>query len=225
MAIHESDLIRRLRTEEATFTERKSASDTQDWVKTVVAFANSLRPDQNGVLYLGVTNKGEIQDHNTDLDSLQKKFVEKTKVIFPQCPYFEATVVSHEGKECLAITVPGGTQKPYFAGPPYFRVASTSAKATPAQFEQLLAARSDKAYELQQWVGKRITLKNLVRESGIAYHINEQTLEASLEACNQFYVTVSLGNMKRSCPLTRIDIAYDHEKDRLQIERQANERW
>ncbi len=199
-------------------------SDTQDLAKTVVAFANTLRPDQAGVIYVGAADNGDIEDHASDLDSLQKKFIEKTKNIYPQCPYFEVQEVREGEKACLAFVIPGGPDKPYFAGPPYFRRGSTSAKATYQEFQALLATQSGKAYEIQKWIGKSITLKNLIRESGIAYHINPQTLEASVDACNQFYVTVSFGNRKESYPLSKIEIAYDHPRDRLQIEREAYER-
>lgn len=89
MRTDESSLLRLLHSAETTFVERKSAADTQDWVKSVVAFANTLRPEDFGVLFLGVTNKGEIQGQKDDLDSLQKKFVEKTRIIYPECPYYE----------------------------------------------------------------------------------------------------------------------------------------
>ncbi len=222
--MNESDLIRKLHSTERTFVERKRVSDTQDIAKTVVAFANTLRSDQEGVIFLGASDNGLIENHSSDLDKLQKTFVDKTKSIYPECPYFEAHEVREDGKACLAVIVPGGSNKPYFAAPPYFRRASTSVKASYEEFQCLLATRSDKAYELLQWIGKPITLKNLVREAGIAYHINPQTVEATIDACNQFYVTISLGNRKHSFPLSKIDLTFDHQQNRLQIEREANER-
>src|SRR5277367_5030243 len=118
MPMNEDDLGRRLHSTETTFVERKRVSDTQDIAKTVVAFANTLRPDQEGGIFVGATDEGLLEDHNADLDKLQKTFVEKTRNIYPQCPYFEAHEVREGEKACLAIVVPGGPDKPYFAGPP-----------------------------------------------------------------------------------------------------------
>ncbi|MFZ0663370.1 MAG: ATP-binding protein [Acidobacteriaceae bacterium] len=218
MPYNEADLLRLLSSCETTFVERKSMGDAQDWVKTVVAFANTLIPEQEGILFLGVTDKGDIQNHNTDLDSLQKKFVEKTRVIYPECPYYRTQELGKDGRSCLAIVIPGGTRKPYFAGPPYFRVASTAHAATPEQFEQLLATRSDKAYFLHQWIDRAITIRIFSRIEGVAYRMDKHEGDAKLLACNGFYVTVSLNNGKWSYPLTRVNIAFDHRKDRLEIE-------
>jgi predicted HTH transcriptional regulator len=60
MALDEAALLRHLRSTETTFVERKRVSDTQDFAKTVVAFANTLRPDEEGVLLIGATDQGEI---------------------------------------------------------------------------------------------------------------------------------------------------------------------
>jgi len=217
----EIDLLRLLHSTETTFVERKSFSDTQDWVKTVVAFANSLRPDQEGVLFLGVTDKGEIQDHNTDLDSLQKKFSEKMKIIYPEGVYYDATEVSDGPRKCLAIVVPGGAQKPYFAGPPYLRVASTSVKPSPDQYERLLATRSDKAYKLQEWIGQAVTLKTSKRLNGVAFQIDTYESEAEVIDCNQFYLTVKYNNQKQSFSLGKLSISYNHQRDHLLVEVQT----
>lgn len=221
MQTDEPSLLRTLRSSETTFVERKSAADTQDWVKSVVAFANTLRPEQNGVLFLGVNNKGEIQAHKDDLDSLQRKFAEKTRIIYPECPYYETYEVKDDEKRCLAIVVPGGSRKPYFAGPPYVRVASTSERPSPEQFERLLATRSDKAYQLQQWIDRLITLRFFSRRQGMGYQLDQSTHDAKILDCNQFYVTVNFNNRKWSYPLSRVEIAYDHVRDRLELETSA----
>ena len=218
--MNEDDLRRRLHSTETTFVERKRVSDTQDIAKTVVAFANTLRPDQEGVIFIGATNDGFIEDHNADLDKLQKTFVEKTKNIYPECPYFEAHEVKEDRRACLAVVVPGGSNKPYFGGPPYFRRASTSVKASYEEFRGLLATRSGKAYELQQWIGKQVTLKNFVRRPSVAYQVDVQVLQAEVVDCNQFYLTVFLNNRKWSYSLASLEISYDHVQNRLQIERE-----
>jgi len=221
MQTDEASLLRLLHSSETTFVERKSAADTQDWVKSMVAFANTLRPNQFGVLFLGVTNKGEIQGHKDDLDSLQRKFVEKTRIIYPECPHYETYEIQEDTRSCLAIVIPGGTLKPYFAGPPYLRIASTSERPTTEQYERLLATRNDKAYLLQAWIGRLITLRFFSRRQGMGYQLDQSTNDANVIDCNQFYVTVQFNNRKWSYPLSRVEIAYDHVRDRLELETTA----
>ncbi len=84
----------------------------------------------------------------------------------------------------------------------------------------MLAGRSGKGYELQQWIGKQVTLKEFVRRPSVAYQVDVQTLQAEVLECNQFYLTVFLNNRKCSYPLTSLEISYDHVQNRLQIERE-----
>lgn len=114
--------------------------------------------------------------------------------------------------------VPGGPLKPYFAGPPYLRVASISERPSLEQFERLLSTRSDKAYLLQKWIKRQITLRFFSRRQGMGYQLDQSTHEAKVLECNQFYVTVEFNNRRWSYPLSRVEIAYDHVGDRLELE-------
>jgi predicted HTH transcriptional regulator len=97
MALDEAALLRHLHSTETTFVERKRVSDTQDFTKTVVAFANTLRPDEEGVLLIGATDRGEIEDHNSNYDEMQKSFIKRTNDIYPERPNYY-TVEVREGE-------------------------------------------------------------------------------------------------------------------------------
>jgi predicted HTH transcriptional regulator len=217
MIANESDLLRLLHSTENSFVERKTIGDSKDWVKTVVAFANTLGNDQEGVLFIGATNDGEIQDLGTDLDKLQKTFSEKMQSAYPPI-YYAATIIQEEERECLAVIVPGSAARPHFAGPPYLRDGSQTVVAKSEQYASLLAARTGKVYELQKWVGKSITVRIFSRQSGMAYVVNQNVYEAQVNNANQFYLTVSLGNRIQSYPLNRFEISYDNAANRLEIE-------
>jgi len=60
VSVTEQELLTRLRNFEDQFVERKTSSDGRDWVKTIVAFANSTPIDSFSVLFIGVRNSGEI---------------------------------------------------------------------------------------------------------------------------------------------------------------------
>src|SRR5271170_7498240 len=113
MALDEAALSRHLHSTETTIVERKRVSDTQDFPKTVVAFANTFRPDEEGILFIGATDKGEIEDHNSSLDQMQRTFIQKTRDIYPEPPYYHTAEVREDGRSCLAVVVPGGGLKPY----------------------------------------------------------------------------------------------------------------
>ncbi|MGA9462275.1 MAG: ATP-binding protein [Terracidiphilus sp.] len=70
--LSEADLLARMKNFEDHFVERKVCSDSKDWLKTVVAFANSAPIDYPCILYIGVRDIGEIEDKQSNLDSVQK---------------------------------------------------------------------------------------------------------------------------------------------------------
>ena len=67
---NDAELLARIRRFEDHFVERKTASDKKDWLKTIVAFANSTPDGSTGVLFIGVTNEGVIEDKQNDLDAI-----------------------------------------------------------------------------------------------------------------------------------------------------------
>ncbi|MGD0739597.1 MAG: ATP-binding protein [Terracidiphilus sp.] len=217
MAQNESDLLRLLHSTEHSFVERKTVGDSKDWVKTVVAFANTLSNDQEGVLFIGATDTGEIQDSASNLDRLQMTFSEKMQSAYPSI-YYTTQTIQENGRECLAVVVPGSPSKPHFAGQPFVRDGSRSVVPDSAKYESLLAARLAKTYELQRWVGRSITVRILSRQSGMAYVVNQSTHEAQVINANQFYLTVSFGNRTQSYPLNRFEISFDNVANRLEVE-------
>lgn len=43
------------------FTERKTTTDSKDWLRTVVAIANSTPLDMYGLLFIGVRDSGSVE--------------------------------------------------------------------------------------------------------------------------------------------------------------------
>jgi hypothetical protein len=65
------DLLSRMRNFEDNFVERKTAGDRKDWVKTVSRLPTLAPIAYPCVLYIGVTDGGEIEANQVNLDSLQ----------------------------------------------------------------------------------------------------------------------------------------------------------
>jgi hypothetical protein len=213
----ESDLLRLLHATEHTFVERKTVGDAQDIAKTVVAFANTLSQNQEGVLFIGATNIGEIEAHASSLDDIQKKLSYKTSTIYPPV-YFVTQTVQEAGRECLAVIVPGSPSRPHFAGQPFVRDGSRTIIASTERYESMLAARSAKTYELRKWLGKPVTVRTMTRQSGMAFNMTESSNQGHLVEANQFYLTLDMGNRKISHPLKRVEISYDHKAERLELQ-------
>lgn len=205
------ELLLWLRDPEHTFVERKVFSDAKDWLKTVVAFANSTPIDYPAVLYIGVKDNGEPEEKTLALDSVQKTLSEKVGVAYPTI-YYETKILDVGGKKVLAVIVPGSSARPHFAGPAYVRDGSKTVNASKEQFDQLIAQRNSKAYKILEWKGKPIAFGTVGRGQFAAPGYTPGTV---LD-CNQFYVTLDLGG-RVSIPLDRIEISFDEEGNRLEV--------
>jgi predicted HTH transcriptional regulator len=73
MSLSDADFLARMKNFEDHLVERKTAKDDKDWKRTAVAFANSVPIGLPAVLYIGVTDDGEIQTPQANLDDIQEE--------------------------------------------------------------------------------------------------------------------------------------------------------
>lgn len=221
----DDDLMLRVADTEDNFVERKTQNDLGDCLKTAVAFANSTPVGYPAIMFVGVTNTGQIEGVPNP-DNIQKSVSEKIARAYP--PIYTVTrILSKEGKQFLAVVIPGSENRPHFAGQSYIRDGSQSMSASKAQFESLVAQRNSKTYEILKWKAKSITvgMYNAVAEiRGIAA-IGAKPPEplpipAIVVDCTQFYVTLrktQRGSELISFPLSTVEISFDHKNDRLAL--------
>jgi hypothetical protein len=205
------DLLLWLRDPEHTFVERKVFSDSKDWLKTVVAFANSIPVGYPAVLYIGVKDNCEPEEKTIDLDSIQKSLSEKLNAAYPPI-YRDTRILDVGGKKLLAVIVPGSPDRPHFAGQAYVRDGSKTVNASKDQFDQLIAQRNSKAYKILEWKGKAVQCRSLnpgrALPSGGGW--------GRIIDCNQFYVTLDL-HERVSIPLDRVEISFDNIGNCLEL--------
>lgn len=218
----DQDILLRLSAFEDAFVERKTASDSKDWLKTAVAFANTTPVGDPAILFIGVRNNGEIEA-NANLDSLQWTLSDKLALAYPEI-YYLPKVLQKDGKQFLAVIIPGSADRPHFAGPAYVRDGSQSVVSSAKQFEVLLAERSSKVREILKWKGKVVTFRSsMTRNLQIVHTLGTTaggTLAGTITDCNQFYVTVESVTRKNqviSFPLREIEINFDHYEHRLEL--------
>ena len=214
--ISDTELLSRLKNFEDNFVERKTASDDKDWLRTIVAFANSTPIDGLAILFIGVRDNGEIERRAVDLDSIQKKLAKLTSRTYPRIPYLTRNI-SCDGLQALAVMVQGSSNRPHFAGPSYIRLGSTSPEASEQQFNELIAIRNGKAYRILQYKNQAITVMNVRRT---ANHVDESVWGGMTRVigCDQFCVELANGTDPkdhRSIALDRVEISHDHILNRL----------
>jgi len=155
LQLTEADLLARMKNFEDHFVERKVSGDEKDWLKTIVAFANSAPVGLPCVLYIGVKDSGEIETPQKNLDEIQRRFNSKVERAYPRVPYVPK-IITENGRQALAIIVPGSELRPHFAGPSFVRVGSETREASDEQFDQLIATRNSKAHTILSFKGKQL---------------------------------------------------------------------
>lgn len=210
LQISDEDLISKTTDTENNFIERKTTSDTDGWLKTAVAFANSCPAGFPGVLYIGVAKDGTIQRHKEapNFEKLQKTISNVIDAAWPPIYFFSKTL-KKSGAEFVAVVIPGSALRPHFSGSSYVRVGPETRKASEAQFDELIAQRSSKVRELQKLVGKIVYWHSLKAFPG-----NDN---GKLVGCNQFFATIAAGQYKRCFPIDWITISFDPASERYQL--------
>jgi predicted HTH transcriptional regulator len=212
--ISDADLLARMRNFEDHLVERKTIKDQKDWKKSVVAFANSAPVGLPAVLYIGVRDNGEIETPQPDLDEAQKKFNRQMERIYPRVAYIPK-IINDNGRQALAVIIPGSELRPHFAGLSYVRKGSESFEASESQFAEMIAHRNSKAALLLEYKEKNVTVFIKTKDSEIPWPTS-----TVLVACNQFYVTLKKFDHEppHSFPLSRVEISFDNLKNTLQLE-------
>jgi Putative DNA-binding domain len=201
------ELIRKVSDTENNFIERKTCSNTDGWVKTAVAFANSCPIGQPGILYVNVDDGGEVisQPAGYDFEKLQKSISKKILEAWPPI-YFVTHVLNKNGLEFVAVVIWGSPLRPHFSGPAYVRVGPETRDASDEEYDKLIAQRSSKVRALLKLVGKTVYWESLSPTAGNA---NGTVLD-----CNQFFVTIDGGTYQRCFPVDWITISFDPNNKR-----------
>jgi hypothetical protein len=216
-----NDLIKRLCDHEDSFVERKLEGD--DLKKSIVAFANSVPADKEGIIFVGIRNDGK-EDGIRNPDALQKKI---HKICKDDCflPIHFTTEILRRSDTVilLAITITASLARPHFAGPAFIRQGSKSVVASEALYEDLITSRNSKARELLRYKGQSVTIvtqKPLLGRplfatisAGTSLYKDTYTHTCRVEAVTPFFVKFK-GDRYFSEPIQNIEISYDDKQDR-----------
>lgn len=152
----DDDLLKWKNPSEDHFIERKTSGDSRDWLKTLVAFANSVPVGRYAVMYVGVRDDGTVEG-GTNLDSIQKTLRQKMTAAYPPIEYV-SRVLAEDRAEFLCVLVSASRKRPHFSGPAYVRVGSETIDGSREQHERMLTQWNDKAARLLEAHGHDISV-------------------------------------------------------------------
>jgi hypothetical protein len=206
-------LLARLTAQEDAFVERKSQGiGAQDIRKAVSAFANSLPEGHQGVVFIGVGDKGEI--HGVDVpDALQKRVRAACGGCYPPLAP-QTMVLTVEGKDIVAVLVGASADRPHFTGPAYVRQGSESVQASKSLFDEMVDARHSTVAAVLRLVGLPITVFAIGHRMGQLVHVQgdyRESAECKVTACDAHMVTLLRLNDSWEFyePVSRIEVSRD----------------
>jgi len=216
-------LLSRLCGPEDNYTERKpEGAGTDDFRRTLIAFANSVPHDATAILFIGVDDRGLVRGVSNP-DSLQKTIRD---ICEQKCsPRIEATMVvlsvdTEAGpRQILAVEIGPSTKGPHFAGPAYIRTGSESVKVPDNAYEELFARRCGKARQLLEWKNQIVSVVVRGKKLGSTQRLNDSAYRAQLECriteCTPHYVRfLRNGYESHAEPLENVCISWDEERYR-----------
>ena len=199
---------------EDNLLERKTESDLKDLLKTLVAFANSVRPGHTAVILIGEKDDDTVQGV-TNPDKIQKTIRNTCDKIYPPI-LWKSEVYEKEEKHCVRVEIEYDGETPHFGGTAWVRKGSETIKASDKIFQKLIELRLDKVRELEKWVDKTITIEPVSHNSSTFSIPNRYS--SKLLANNNFWITFYVGaNKNKSIPLEKIILSWDDEHNRLKL--------
>ncbi|MBS1551972.1 MAG: ATP-binding protein [Bacteroidetes bacterium] len=219
---------------EDNLIERKLESDLKDVLKTLVGYANSVKPGHIATLLIGEKNDGSVAGV-TNPDNIQKSIRNECDKIYPPI-ISRSQIYEKDGKHCVRVEVEYSGETPHFGGSAWIRKGSETIKATDEVFQKLIDIRTGKVSEIIKWINKQVTMhadqshlppipigvygQTITGQKGHAYQhrLPVKDCFAKIISVNNFWVTFQIsGEQNQSEPLEKILLSYDNANNRLKI--------
>jgi Predicted transcriptional regulator containing an HTH domain and an uncharacterized domain shared with the mammalian protein Schlafen len=220
----DEELRNRLFDKEDGWTERKSKGvSTEVITNTAVAFANALPYGTTGILFIGISDKGEIEGVD-ETDALQQR----VRNAVEQRPYppirlgHNCRVINVDGKDVVAVIIEASLDRPHFSGQAYMRVGSETVKASLELFDELIASRLSKARPLIEAMRKKEPVSLHFWGQGFNNRLSGATYlgDAQIIECTPGYVVFAPKSTRQiSATYDQIRIKKDtYNEGRLKVE-------
>ncbi len=209
---------------EDSLLERKVESDLKDLLKTIVAFANSVKPGHTAVILIGEKDDGTVQGVRSP-DNIQKSVRDLCNKVYP--PVLSRSVAyEQDGKTCVRVEIEYDGDTPHFGDAAWIRRGSSTEKASDEVFQTLIELRLGKVRELAKWIDKPITVEpnngtlfDIDQGRALSYNPRypKQTQQGILTRVNSFWTSFHLTNIPHSEPLEKVVLSWDDKNNRLKI--------
>ena len=183
----------RLSHPEDGLTERKpEGAGDRDFKETLVSFANSVPQGSEGVLFVGISDKGNILGCK-GVESLQKTI---SKICDNDCypPISHRLEVGEfEGKTILAAIIPPSTRSPHFSGHAFRRVGSQNIKSDEAAYADFIVTRNSVGAKVIENRGRAVQVRTQGKRLGDPAPMAPNYREGGLfviEACDPHTVAL-----------------------------------
>jgi hypothetical protein len=214
---------------EDNLLERKVESDLKDLLKTLVAFANSVRPGHVATILIGEKDDGTIAGVGNP-DKIQQTVRRECDKIYPAIVW-RSSVYERERHFCVRVEIEYSGETPHFGGPAWVRQGSSTVAASEEVFQKLIDVRLGMVRELSKWLDKEVTIygdSSTVPPSRkpdppfsfgqLFAHRWPHECTGKLVFVNSFWVTLQNEHGEnRSEPLSKLTLTYDDKKDQLKI--------
>lgn len=207
-----------LHAQEDAYLERKPETANREEIRrTAVAFANTVEDGREAVLLIGVDDDGNVSGvQNPDAKQKDVRRI-LTEDCYPPIEH-QAQVFAAAGRSVVAITIPTSGQRPHFSGPAFVRRGAESVNATPAQYEDLIASRTEKCRVLQTWRDQPITIleDRLRLDHGPVQGQWRAVREGRVVSCNSHTVKLrdTGSDAHFTLQLQQVEIGYDEQRHR-----------
>jgi Putative DNA-binding domain len=213
---------------EDSLREKKVESDLKDLLKTLVAFANSVAPEDTARIFIGEKNDGTVHGV-TNTDNIQKSVKKEADKIYPEI-YFKTEVYEREGKQCVRVDIKYNGLAPHFGGAAWVRKGSETIVATEELYQQMVELRQDKVRVLSRWLKHEITVEGTQSQkpfmadpysvSGAEWSVGVH--QATLVDVNMHWVTFNVHasqnhRFDKSEPMEKLLLSWDDERKRLKV--------
>ncbi len=210
--------------------ERKTEGyEDEAFLKTMVAFANSVSPKHTAIILIGERDNGKIVGV-IDPDKFQMRLHKIAKQIYPAIVW-RSKVYEKDSKYCVRVEIEYSGETPHFGGIAWVRKGSETVKATDEVFQSLIDLRSQKVRELAKWIEKKISIdgdESMILTNRMIKNSKNSTLLISprwdykqtvnLLFVNSFWITVKDEyETEHSEPIEKIILSFDNEEKRLLI--------
>lgn len=219
--MHDDQLLKRLSDHEDNFVERKPENvNSREIRRTLSAFANTLSPGNEAILFVGVGDDGSIIGvENTDSKQKNIRHICEQECYPPITSCVFRVLRLDEDRAVLAVIVSASPNRPHFTGPAFERRGSESVAASEKLFNELIASRNGKTERILAMRNGVITVRCIGRKLEDSRTLASSycgTRECRIIDCDAHIVRlqdISSGTYATES-LENVQISHDEERNR-----------